>query len=755
MNACFGPGCSKVPDGAGMYPSLEPINHLEAVDQDEDGNPLWQSVGDDPGFVVRLPLVRPRYLAISLHSRDASLSPQLYLNFGDGFREKDSFILPGGHAVYLTFDVGRIGLLRSLRLDPTTGPARFSCAVEAFATKAGALARARAWEQNFPEARAEWIGKVGIAWRIRQQLPFGRSALSSHLDGIYRLAARETAGLDFPASIKPWLSIVVPTFNTPITYLDDLLKSFASQDVDGVELIFSDDASTATVTRQWLQARQLEAQVHVVFNARNGGIAAATNAGIQVARGTWVTLLDHDDAIAPFALKMVRRTLRDHPQAQFLYTDEVVVDGRLKPRGLMAKPAYDPVLLSGMNYINHFSFYRRERLESLGRLRDGFQGSQDYDMVLRYLEGIDERNILHLPYPAYWWRRDGDTFSVRHLDEATASARRALGGHFERRENQVELVGAITPTLHRVNFIGSAKPKISVIIPSKNALGLISTVIDDLMTRTDYKDMEVLVIDNGTDDPRVLEFYDAITQRYSSIQVHQREENFNFARSANRGFSLSSGEHVLLLNNDIAVIHPDWLSEMVACLNYERAGIVGAKLLYPDMTIQHAGVITGFGGLAGHWYLGKKADFGGPMNRLHVRSSMTCVTAAAMLVSGACRAAIGDMDEENFAVAYNDVDYCLRAHQKRFRTIWTPFAKLFHHESATRGSEKTIRNRLRFEREKQNLRTLHRTEQFCDPASSPFYSRDRSTPIPAMPTRLPAARHWHQNVDAAEDRSPA
>ena len=288
---------------------------------------------------------------------------------------------------------------------------------------------------TFPGGQAEWIGKIGLAWRIRQRLASrsGGTALNGHLERIYRLAERETAGLDFPPSPEPWLSMVVPTYNTPTTYLDDLIKSFAGQDMEGVELIFSDDASPSAATRDWLRARQADPQVRVVFNARNGGIAAATNAGLAVARGTWITLLDHDDVIAPSALKMVRQALRDHPHAQFLYTDEVVVDGRLKPRGLMAKPAYDPVLLSGMNYINHFSFYRRDRLERLGRLREGFQGSQDYDMVLRYLDGIDERNILHLPYPAYWWRRDGDTFSVRHIDQATASARKAIGEHFGRR----------------------------------------------------------------------------------------------------------------------------------------------------------------------------------------------------------------------------------------------------------------------------------------------------------------------------------
>lgn len=716
-------------------PSLEPFNHLEADGQH------WRSTGNDPGFLIRLPLLRPRYLAITLHS-DQPLSPQLYLNFGGGFRERDSVVVPSGYDIRLTIDVGRMGLIRSLRLDPTTGPASFSCTVEAFATKAEACAQVDIWAQTFPTGQAEWIGKLGLLWRIRQRLPFGHPRLAAHLDKIYRLAEQETASLVFAPSPEPWLSIVVPTFNTPVAYLDDLLKSFVSQGVDGVELIFSDDASSKPATRDWLQAKQ-----GVVFNARNGGIAAATNAGVAVARGTWVTFLDHDDVIAPFALKMARRALRDHPQAQFLYTDEVVVDARLKPRGLMAKPAYDPVLLSGMNYINHFSFYRRDRLESLGRLRDGFQGSQDYDMVLRYLDGIDDEKILHLPYPAYWWRRDGHNFSARHLDVASTSARKAIGEHFDRRGQDVELTGAITPTLHRVNFTGRASPKISIIIPSKNALGLIRTVVSDLLTRTDYPDMEMLIIDNGSDDPRVLQFYDAITQSNANIQVHRREEKFNFARSVNRGFSLASGEHFFLLNNDISVIHPDWLSEMVSCLNYERAGIVGAKLLYPDMTLQHAGVITGFGGLAGHWYLGKPVDFGGPMNRLHIRSSMSCVTAAAMLISGECRAATGSMDEQNFAVAYNDVDYCLRAHQKRFRTIWTPFAKLIHHESATRGSEKTVKNRLRFEREKQNLRSLHRTEHFCDPASNPLYSRDRSMPILAALSSLPGARHWYQNVD--------
>lgn len=736
-----------------MYPSLEPVNHLEALAcADELGSPLWQSTGEDPGFLIKLPLLRPRFLSIRLHSQDQMLCPQIYFNFGGRFREKDSIVVAEGRDICLIIDVGRIGLIRSIRLDPATGPARFSCEIEAYATKDAARGQADLWARGLPGSRTDWIDNVGLLWCVRQQLGSSLRGpeLAGHLDRLYRIAEKANYHLDLPPSSEPWLSIVVPTFNTPVGYLDDLFRSFLQQGTARAELIFSDDASTSAATRKWLRARQGEAAVKVVFNARNGGIAAATNAGLAVARGTWVTFLDHDDVIAPWALKTILHTLQAHREAQFLYTDEVVVDRRLKPRGLMAKPAYDPVLLSGMNYINHFSVYRRARLEELGRLREGFQGSQDYDMVLRYLEGLDEHSVLHLPYPAYWWRRDGQNFSVRHLDEATTSARKALAEHFTRRGQAVELVGALTPTLHKVCFTRRDNPKISVILPSKNAFDLITTVVGDLLTKTDYADFEVLVIDNGSDDPRVLEFYHDVTGNSRNVQVHRHEETFNFARSVNRGFSLASGEHFLLLNNDISVLHPDWLSEMVSCLSYERAGIVGAKLLYPDTTIQHAGVIAGFGGLAGHWYLGKRADFGGPMNRLHVRASMSCVTAAAMLISGECRAAIGDMDEENFAVAYNDVDYCLRAHEKYFRTIWTPFARLIHHESATRGSEKTLKNRLRFEREKQNLRSIHHTDRFCDPASTPHYGRDRSTPSLVPQIILPEARRWYQNIDALD-----
>ncbi len=523
------------------------------------------------------------------------------------------------------------------------------------------------------------------------------------------------------------------------------MSSFLEQDIGGIELILSDDGSTAEETHSWYAARKRDPRVNCILNPVNGGIALATNAGLAAAKGDWITFLDHDDAIAPHGLKVIWQAIEASPEAGFFYTDELVVNDHLKPTGLLLKPAYDPVLLSGVNYINHFSIYRRERLCELNFLRPDFDGSQDYDLLLRYLDGLDDSQILHIPYPAYWWRRNGKTYSRTFLGKATDSARRALQQHFERKRKPNNILPALTETLHRVNFETGAHatcPKISIIIPNKDSYGLISTLLKGIYEGTDYTNHEVIVVDNGTTDPATIDFYQEYANRYPTFQFHIKAAPFNFSRAINEGMARASGDHFLLLNNDVEIISPDWLDEMVQCLNYDDVGIVGAKLLYPDRRIQHAGVIVGFGGLAGHWYLNKPETFGGPMNRLHLRSSMACVTGAVMLITRECAEQIGPWDEENFAVAYNDVDYCCRAYKAGYRIVWTPFACLIHHESVSRGSDKSGERRMRFEVEKANLRRLHGTQDFVDPACHPGYSKDRSDPRIVPGLSLAAARTW-------------
>lgn len=708
------------------------VLHNDAIEAAfEQNEHCWRSLGDDPQFEVMYGFSRAPFIVIALSSDDEAIDPRFYINRGRGYNESDSKEFGSAHRFIFILDVGHLGFIRSVRLDPASHPCSLRARFEAFSDRESADEWVASYcRKEIIDAKVIEVGKLPrFVFRL-PDMSFRRKRrkMESYLDGCYALAGNAELPT-FSINETPWLSIVVPVYNAPEQHLHDLLRSFEEQSVGGVELILSDDASTSPVTRKCLDRARKTSNVKVVSAAENGGIAVATNRGLELAAGEWITFLDHDDVIAPHALKLLANALAENPHAQFLYTDEVVVDEQLKPTGLMLKPAYDPILLTGVNYINHFSVYKRERLSDIGYLRQGFDGSQDYDLLLRYLEGVEESEVLHLPYPAYWWRRSARSFSRRFMDKATRAARTALADAFVRRGIAVEIEPALTETLHRVAFAEKADwPMISVIIPSRDSHGLILRILDDLFERTDYPNFEVMVIDNGTTDDAVLDLYDRLARERTNFRYFIEPASFNFSRAINRGIERARGEHFLVLNNDVEVIGPEWLKEMVSCLDFSNVGIVGAKLLYPNGRLQHAGVIVGFGGLAGHWYLNQSANFGGPMNRLHVRNTMTCVTGAVMLISGKCAREVGAWDENNFAVAYNDVDYCMRANNAGLRIVWTPFACLYHHESVSRGSDLLGERKRRFEREKENLRNIHQTEAFDDPTINPHYGKQQSSP---------------------------
>ena len=555
-----------------------------------------------------------------------------------------------------------------------------------------------------------------------------------------QLAAEEASA---PVPAEPLVSFVAPVYDTPPRYLDDLLASFRRQ-AGSAELVLSDDGSTAPATAAWLKAHAREPGLRIVRTAANGGIAAATNAGIAAAGGRWIGLIDHDDALSPDTTAILTRAIQARPDAHFFYTDEVITNDRLHPVGHAHKPAFDPVLLSGVNYINHLSLYRRDRLLALGGLREGFQGSQDYELLLRYLQALAPPEIVHVPYPAYLWRRSGKTFSATFIATATAHARKALAAHYAGADGTPALVdGAGDGDLHRVRFdlTRTTWPRVSVIVPNRDAFALMSRLFADLTTRTDYPDLEIIVVDNGTTDPDVLALYDRVRHAHPAVRIEIEATPFNFSQAINKGCRLARGAHLLLLNNDIEILDPGWLREMVACFDYPNVGIVGAKLLYPDRTLQHAGVIVGLGGLAGHWFGGMAADTPGPLGRLRVRQSLSAATGACLLVSRACFDAVGPFDERLFAIAYNDVDFCLRAIAGGWRVVWTPFATLVHHESASRGSDETAQNLPRFRREQANLRDRHATGSLQDRAYNPWYARHHSRPHLRMNGGLPEPRN--------------
>ncbi len=538
------------------------------------------------------------------------------------------------------------------------------------------------------------------------------------------------------------ISFVVPVFDAKPRHLDDLLASFRRQAPGLAELILSDDGSTYPATKRWLARHASDDGVTIISGAANRGIAAATNDGIARARATWIGLLDHDDALDPFAADRIARALAARPDCWLLYTDEVITDADLRPRDIFLKPAWDPVLLSGVNYINHLCIYNRERLVDTGGLREGFQGSQDYELLLRYTRDLEPGHVIHLPYPAYLWRRHSASHSLNAMRAATANARRALAERYSPPGRQVPVDPAIAGGLHRVRFdaLRTQWPRVAVVIPSRDAPALIRRVLSGLREETHYPDLEIVIVDNGSTDLEVLKFYRATMRGEPRLRVIADPEPFNFSRAVNRGFAATTADLILLLNNDVEIIDRDWLKEMVSCFDYENVGIAGAKLLYPEGTLQHAGVIAGLGGYAGHWFIGQAEGFPGPMGRLWARQTLSVVTGACMLVSRTCYQTAGPFDEVAFPIAYNDVDFCLRATKAGFGVVWTPFARLIHHESASRGSDETPENIERFNRDKAHLRDRHRTDIFDDRAFNPWYSKGESVPYPVQLDHLPPPR---------------
>jgi GT2 family glycosyltransferase len=704
---------------------------------------VWRGTASDPQFLFPAPFKQVATLVLYVAAeRDGALTPRVYFNWGGGFSQDDSVGLEPARAALIRLTFAGCPDLRRLRFDPLEGMGEFTFRWGADGD-GDALARQVEMELAALEAARAPVLRASVAaadfapaFRDR---PFGISrkprAIHEHFLHACALAQRELRPA--PAPPAPLISFVCPMFNTPPAYLDDLVASFRAQAPGFAELVLSDDGSTSAETAKWLSAHEGEPGLVALRNVANRGIAAASNAGVAASRGRWIGFIDHDDALAPHAVAVVVRAISENPGARFFYTDELIADGRLRGVDFFDKPAFDDVLLSGVNYINHLSLYPRDLFDAVGGFREGFDGSQDYDLLLRAMARIGRDDVRHIPYPAYIWRRDGGSYSVKFIEKATANARRALAEAYGR----AEVEPANLADLHRVRLDRkAAKPKVSIVTPSRNAFRLMSVLTEGLFEGTDYPDFELIVVDNGSTDPQTLALYERLKRERPNFTLDLEPATFNFSRQINRGMALAKGEAILLLNNDIEIVDPGWLSEMVGCLAYPQAGIVGARLLYPAGDLQHAGVAVGLSGLAGHWYNHRPADFPGPMGRLAVRSTMSAVTGACMLISRACLNAVGPFDEENFAVAYNDVDFCLRARAVGLRTIYTPFATLIHHESATRGQDERGPNRPRFLRDQAALIELRHTDRFLDPVLSPWRDREQSEPARIALDALPPVR---------------
>jgi GT2 family glycosyltransferase len=586
-------------------------------------------------------------------------------------------------------------------------------------------------------------GLKGVLARLR----FHASA-----DGTYRswvasydtlspedLAQMHSLAAEFPQ--RPLISILVPVYNTNGDILRTAIESVRSQTYDNWELCLADDASTLPHVCEILaEYAHRDPRIKVVCRRVNGHICEASNSALALASGLWVALLDHDDVLSPHALFCVVDAINRHPSAKLIYSDEDKIDLDGERRFPYFKPDWNPELLLSHNMICHLGVYRTDLVRALGGFRAGFEGAQDHDLALRYIEHIEPAEIHHIPHVLYHWRMVPGSTALNSAQKpyARSAGARALAEHLHRRNIRAHV--EISDAGYRVRYeLPSPAPVVTLIIPTRNRHQLLEQCVSSICKLTTYPNYEILIVDNGSDAPASLAYLARVQER-AQIRVLRDERPFNYSALNNAAVAAAKGSIIGLLNNDTEVISPDWLDEMVALACQPGVGAVGARLWYSDDRIQHAGVVLGIGGVAGHVYRHLLRNEIAPCSRARFLQSFSVVTAACLIVRKDLYVRAGGLNENDLAVALNDVDFCLKLREIGCRNVWTPHAELYHHESASRGADDTPAKAARFRKECDYMLRRWGTTLRQDPAYSPNLTLEREDFSPAFPPR--AEKPW-------------
>ena len=517
---------------------------------------------------------------------------------------------------------------------------------------------------------------------------------------------------------SPKVSVVVPVYNPPAAFLEAMIESVRGQTYSNWELCLADGASTAPHVRPVLEnAAATDPRIKVAFLPTNAGIVGNSNAAVELATGDFVALLDHDDTLAPFALHEVVAAVNDHPDAEFLYSDEDKLDTRGERVEPSFKPDWSPETLRSRNYICHLTVLKKSLLAAIGGFRAGFDGSQDYDLVLRASEAA--RRIVHIPHVLYHWRMHAQSTASNKGSKGYAfdAGKRAVAEHLQRQGVDASVHDGAVLGTYQVVYHLRTQPLVSVIIPNKDQVALLSRCVESL-AKSSYANYEVVIVENGSTLPETHAYYRELTKQ-PHVRVVEWAKPFNYAAVNNFAAREARGELLLFLNNDTEGINPDWMEAMVKLAVQPGVGAVGAKLYFADDTIQHAGIVVGMGGVAGHSHLAYPRGAQGYGQRLRFTQNVAAVTGACLLCPRRVFEEIGGFDE-GFVLAFNDVDLCLSILKAGHRVVWTPDAELYHFESKTRGYEDTPEKQARFKRE-CDLFYL-KWDAFLK-AGDPYYSR--------------------------------
>ena len=570
-------------------------------------------------------------------------------------------------------------------------------------------------EQGAEQLWRDVTFRVGLAfhhdsWRHRADIPLRRE-----------LKAQRAANLQGPK-----ISVVVPVYNTPLRFFKQMVASVQRQTYRNWQLVLVDASDGDHPEPGALARRRAAEDPRILYKkVENQRIAGNTTAGFSLATGEYLVLLDHDDLLYPNALfecvQVIQKT-----SADFVYSDEIVLDASLKKLGgYHFKPDFAPDYLRGCNYITHLACFSRPLLDEAGAWESlEFEGAQDHDLLLRLTEKA--KRIEHIKKVLYIWRgHAGSTASgMEAKPYAIAAGERAIDAHLAR----VGLPGKAkavegAPGAFQIRYELTANPLVSVLIPNKDHVDDLERCLSSLYKNAGYDNFEVLVLENNSTDPATESYYAALPAAYPRCRVLRYEGVFNFSAVNNFGAAQAKGEHLLLLNNDIEVLSPDFLRELLSYSQRADVGAVGAKLYYPDDTIQHAGVIMGINGSAGHSHKGYPRAAVGDLYRLVTAQDYMAVTGACLMTKTALYRAAGGLDEEQFAVAYNDVDYCLKLWQQGLHNVFTPRAEAYHYESKSRGLDTTPENAARYAQEKANFYAKYQAyiDQY-DPYYNPHFN---------------------------------
>lgn len=538
---------------------------------------------------------------------------------------------------------------------------------------------------------------------------------------IHRLSGRVRSGIKREIGSfksKPLISIIVPTFNTPPKYLRKCILSVKKQLYPNWELCIYDDASQNQSTiREIKYWESRDPRIKIKFGDENQHISGASNEAIKMTSGDFVGLLDHDDELSPDALFEVVKRLNEQPDLDLIYSDEDKLEENGKRSDHHFKPDFNLDYLLSICYIGHFAVIRKSLGDQIGWLRKGYEGSQDHDLFIRLADKT--ARISHIPKILYHWRkiRGSTASSSKQKDYYVNASRRAISDYLKRNniDGKVETVNIGIPT-YRIKRKIIKNELVSIIIPFKDKVDYLRSCVNSIIEKTTYPNYELILVSNNSKEDETFNYLKWASKKYENVNWFEYNVPFNYSQINNWATSKAQGPYILFLNNDTEIIDGDWLNAMVEHIQRPEVGAVGAKLLYSDKTVQHAGVILGLGSVAGHAHKRFKSYEPGYAARLQTIQGLSGVTAACLLTKLKVHKAIGGFNEKDLAVAFNDVDYGLKIRKMGLSIIYTPFACIFHHESISRGFDTTREKKLRASKEAKYMKKIWGDKLYSDPA---------------------------------------